>query len=268
MIVLAVADLHYDLRKFDWVTGMAELSDILIMAGDHLEISSTVARPAQAILVGKYFQKIRAITNLVVSSGNHDLDLNDTHGEMTARWMRAIRHHGIPTDGDSFFVGETLISVCPWIDGECQRHDQRARFATDAQKAKGPWIWVYHSPPEGSPTSMGRHRSWGDPWLNEWIDEFQPSIVFAGHVHEAPFSKGGCWVDRVGKTFVFNAGHQPGPFPSFIVLDTEKRKAFWHSQAGTEAVDLGEAGPGVDPMPITLMDLPASIGPALLRLES
>ena len=97
---------------------------------------------------------------------------------------------------------------------------------------------MYHWPPTGSPTSWTGRREYGDPDLAGWIVEHQPDLVLAGHVHEAPFKPDGGWADRVGRTWVFNAGSQIGPVPSHIVLDLDADRATWVSLLGTEEIDL------------------------------
>ena len=65
--------------------------------------------------------------------------------------------------------------------------------------------------------SVGRaKRLLGDPFLREWISRFEPDLVLSGHIHNAPFYPEGSWIDRIGKTWVFNPGRQPGPFPTYI----------------------------------------------------
>lgn len=61
-------------------------------------------------------------------------------------------------------------------------------------------MWVYHAPPACSPVSLVRGRDEGDADLRRWIERFQPDLVLTGHIHEAPFQKGGSWVDRLGRT--------------------------------------------------------------------
>ena len=97
------------------------------------------------------------------------------------------------------------------------------------------WIWVYHAPPDSSPTSWTGRRHYGDEDLNTWIARHQPAAVLCGHVHESPFATGGSWIDRIGSTVVFNAGRQRGPVPTCIELDTETGRASWSSLAGVEA---------------------------------
>ena len=42
MKCLVVADLHYSLPQFDWVLNVGGKFDLVIMAGDHLDLSSAV----------------------------------------------------------------------------------------------------------------------------------------------------------------------------------------------------------------------------------
>ncbi len=239
MKCLLVADLHYDLRKFDWVVEAAAHVDVVVLAGDHLEIAAFVDRPAQAVVVQKYFKRLNSAAPLLVCSGNHDLDGKDANGELSARWLRSARYMGIPTDGDSPTVGDTLFTLCPWWDGEKGRDEIGGQLARDSAARSGRWVWVYHSPPEGSPTSWGGKRSFGDPALRCWIEQYQPDFVLSGHVHQSPFVPDGSWADRIGNTWVFNAGHQVGPVPSHVVVDLDEARAFWLSLMAEETIDLG-----------------------------
>jgi len=42
MRLLLVSDLHYSLPLFDWVVDVAGDFDIVVMAGDHLDLASLV----------------------------------------------------------------------------------------------------------------------------------------------------------------------------------------------------------------------------------
>jgi len=259
MRLLLLADLHYDLKKFDWVAGMAGYFDAVVIAGDHLDVAAMVDRPAQAIVVQKYFRRIQKTTRLLICSGNHDLDSRDQNGELAAKWISKARAFGVPADGDSVIIGDTLYSLCAWWDGEQSRRRIGAQLAADAATRPGRWIWIYHAPPSGSPTSWGGKRSFGDDALLGWIERYQPYAVFSGHVHQSPFTRDGSWADRIGDTWVFNAGHQIGPMPAHIIIDTEQPAAYWLSLAGAEMVPLDQPlarpiGP-LDENPDWLIDL-------------
>ena len=238
MRFLLVSDLHYALKQYDWTVSVASNFDVVVIAGDHLDIASRVDGGVQVVVILKYLKRLMGCSQLIVSSGNHDLDARDDSGERVARWINQVRQLGVPTDGDSVMVGATLVTICPWWDGSNVRRTVQEQIERDATKPRNSWIWVYHAPPSGSPTCWDGRRAYGDDELATWIKKFQPDFVLAGHIHQAPFAKGGSWADRIGTTWVFNCGRQIGPIPTHIVVDTEAREAKWHSLAGAESRQL------------------------------
>lgn len=241
MRLLLVSDLHYALPQLDWVVDVSPSFDVVALVGDSLNISSTVALDAQSVVVNKYLALIAAKTHLVVSSGNHDLTGPDAHGEQSALWLEDARAKGIPTDGDSLWLEDTLISVVPWWDGPLGRSDVACQLAVDAVRRPARWIWLYHWPPLGSPTCWTGRRDYGDADVRDWIEEFGPDFVLTGHVHDSPFKIDGSWIDRVGSAWVCNAGHQIGRVPAHIELDFAAGQATWVSMMGRETVDLLES---------------------------
>lgn len=240
MRILLVSDLHYTLRQFDWVVGSAPSFDLVVLAGDHLDISSSVALDAQIVVVLRYLEMIRAASEVAVSSGNHDLSGEDSHGERSALWFDEIRALGVPTDGESLFFGDALVTVCPWWDGPVGRDAVAAQLAHDAARRPAKWVWVYHWPPTGSPTSWTGRRHYGDDELGAWIREHRPDVVLTGHVHDPPFRPDGGWADRIDDTWVFNAGRQIGPVPAHIELDLDGMEATWVSFLGVEQLKLAD----------------------------
>ena len=238
MRFLLVSDLHYALKQYDWIMAVAPDFDTVVIAGDHLSIADQVDGSVQVVVILKYLRRLMERTRLIVSSGNHDLDSRDSTGEKTAQWMRRVRQMGIQADGDSVMAGDILITVCPWWDGPRVKQCVDEQLARDSAKQKARWIWVYHAPPHGSPTSWDGRKHYGDVELTEWIGRYQPDMVFSGHIHQAPFIKDGSWADRIGATWVFNCGQQIGPTPAHIIVDTEARQAVWISLAGVETVQL------------------------------
>jgi Icc-related predicted phosphoesterase len=238
MRLLLVSDLHYSLPQLDWVVAASSSFDVVVLAGDSLNISSAVPLDAQSVVVQRYLELIAPTTRLVVSSGNHDLTGPDAGGEQSALWLHEQGDARIHTDGEALLVDDTLISICPWWDGPLGRAEVVAQLTADAARRPETWVWVYHWPPLGSPTCWTGRRDYGDADVREWIEEFQPEIVLAGHVHESPFKSDGSWMDRIGNTWVFNAGHQIGKVPAHIELDLTAQRATWLSIMGSEAVDL------------------------------
>jgi Icc-related predicted phosphoesterase len=240
MRCLVVADLHYSLPQFDWVVNEADRFDLVILAGDHLDLGSLVDGWAQTVVVRKYMELLRAKTHVLLCSGNHDLDSRDASGEKVAKWIGDCRHANVSSDGDTVAIENTLISVCPWWDGPLKREQVAAQLAADARRRTGRWIWVHHAPADKSPTSWTGSRDSGDSVLSEWIARYRPDIVLSGHVHQSPFVKGGSWVDRIGPTLVFNTGSHSGAPPAHIIFDTTSDEAVWMSSAGIQSFSLGE----------------------------
>jgi Icc-related predicted phosphoesterase len=238
MRCLVVADLHYSLRQFDWLLAAAPRFDLVIFAGDALNIGSAVDYRAQIVVVRKYLARLAGLTRVLFCSGNHDLDERNAEGEKVARWVGALKEFGIACDGDNVTIGDTLFSVCPWWDGPLVKARIDAQLRAAAAMRPKRWIWAHHAPPANSPTSWGGRRFFGDTKLVQWIMRYQPLIVISGHVHQAPFIPDGSWYDRLGATWVVNAGLQPGWPPVYIVLDLEDGKAFWRAAGDAQSIDL------------------------------
>lgn len=85
--ILLVSDLHYALPQLDWVVSVASDFDLVVMAGDHLDISSSVPLDAQTVVILEYIALLQAATTVVVCSGNHDLTGPDANGEQAALWL-------------------------------------------------------------------------------------------------------------------------------------------------------------------------------------
>jgi Icc-related predicted phosphoesterase len=238
MRCLVVADLHYSLPQFDWLLSAAPQFDLVIFAGDALDVGSFVDFRAQIVVVKKYLALLSGITRVILCSGNHDLDEHSPEGEKISRWIGDVREFGIACDGDSLTIGDTLFTVCPWWDGPLvkQRIDNQLREAAAGRLKR--WIWVHHAPPANSPTSWGGKRFFGDAELAQWIQSYQPSMVISGHVHQSPFIPDGSWFDRLGDTWVFNAGLQAGRPPVHIVLDIDGGAAYWLSLGDEQRIDL------------------------------
>jgi len=238
MKILVVADLHYSLPQFDWVLQQAPSYDVVVIAGDLLETASAVDPGAQIVVVSAYLKRLRQASRLLVCSGNHDLDALNADGEKHAAWLDAARRLAIHVDGDTVLIDGVMITVCGWWDGPRTLERIGTQLAAAAPGRVGRWIWVHHAPPSESPVSWAGGRHYGDTALAGWIAQYQPDFVFSGHVHEAPLARGGSWVDRIGQTWVFNAGRQIGDIPTAISVETEAGEAAWFSLEGAESVRL------------------------------
>jgi len=230
--LLVASDLHYALPQLDWILDQAGDVDAVVLAGDLLDVSSTVPLESQIVVVRTYLRTLAARTTTIVCSGNHDLSARNGHGEKSAPWIEACRDDGVIVDGGRFDGDGVRITVCPWWDGPATRADVAGQLTTDAPDRPARWIWIYHFPPTDAPVSWVGRRHIGDADLNAWIDEHRPDLVLTGHIHDSPFVDGGSWLGRLGPTWVVNAGRQRGPIPTHAVIDMETGLAEWWSPFG------------------------------------
>ena len=257
MRCLVVADLHYALPQFDWLVAAADHFDAVVFAGDALDLASIVDIRAQIVVVKTYLALLAAKTRVMICSGNHDLEERSAEGEKIAAWIGTVRELGIAADGDDLLIGETLFSICPWCDGPLVKAAIQRQLESAAERRAARWIWVHHAPPANSPVSWGGKRFFGDTELEGFIAHHRPAMVISGHVHQSPFIKDGSWFDRVGETWVFNTGRQPGRPPTYIVIDTDAEQAFWLAAGQAEWIDLAS--------PLQRPAQPVTVAPEWLR---
>ena len=244
--MLLVSDVHYDLHKMDWVMARASdpqaAIDVVVLAGDLLNIASSLPLDAQITVVLSYLERLAARLPTVVCSGNHDLDSRTESGEKDTRWLAEARAYGVIVDGDSIDLGEWRLTACAWWEGPVTLAALEERLE-DAAKDRPPhWAWAFHGPPEG-PLSWTGSKHYGDPELPRLLEEYSPDVVLCGHIHQAPFTDDGAWAEQRGDTWLFNGGYQTGHEPTFIEIDLETRAASWTSAYGREDLDLADVAP-------------------------
>lgn len=234
MELLIASDLHYRLPQYDWLLSVAAEVDAVVIAGDLCDVASAVDVGTQAVAVRTVLEEMARHTLVVTCSGNHDLDHRDEHGEKTAGWIGTVGN-GVVVDGETRVLADgTTFTSLGWWDGPLARERLAAQLEeADAVRGDGPWVWVYHSPPEG-PLSWTGSRHYGDPAIAEWVQRYAPTLVLTGHIHQAPFTTDGDWLVRVGDTWLVNAGQQPGPVPAHIDVDLASGRATWRSYAGVD----------------------------------
>lgn len=244
MRILLASDLHYKLRQIDWLLTAASRFDVVVIAGDHLDHGHSVPGEVQIAAVSASFTAMSQRAPLLVCSGNHDLNARNAAGEKSADWLAPLRSDTLAVDGDTLQLADTLFTVCPWWDGPvAQEGVERQLAAAAARRAAMPggrWVWVYHAPPAG-PLSWTGKRHFGDALLEKLVARHAPTAVLCGHIHEAPFKSGGSWIERIGSTWLFNAGRQIGDVPAHIEIDFTRQCATWFSLAGVHEHSLASA---------------------------
>tara|TARA_R110000850_G_scaffold202967_18_gene329106 strand:+ start:672 stop:1397 length:726 start_codon:yes stop_codon:yes gene_type:complete len=238
MKILVVSDIHYSLKQFDWLTQHSTAFDLVVIAGDLMELASTVAPDTQATVVEQYFRRICKEVPLVVCSGNHDL-VQEYDGTRSTEWLEDLAIPGLIVD-HSCYENETIrILSLPWWETEAER-ERAADWLRSQQKPDDsrPVFWVHHAPPLGAKTSWNGKRDLGDKTLVEWIRAYAPTAVLSGHVHNAPYYPDGSWIDRMGATVVINGGRQIGEKPATVEIEVENGRLTWCGMEGCEEATL------------------------------
>ena len=248
MKVLVVSDLHYSLKQFDWVYDRAVGHDLVIIAGDVLDLAGHADIDTQIVVVEKYLKRLAELAPVVVCSGNHDLDAENAAGERSAEWLRYVELDRVSVDTQTAFHGGIMITICPWWEGDVARNAVQAQIECDAaRRGDQPWMWIYHAPPSGAKTSWNGKKYSGDEFLAGLIELHKPNYVIGGHIHNSPFYDSGSWHDRIGSTWVFNPGRQMSSTPTCISLDFGAMAALWESSEGEERLNLSETEPAHSP---------------------
>ncbi|MDQ8188031.1 metallophosphoesterase [Pelagicoccus sp. SDUM812002] len=236
MKVLLVADLHMNLPQFAWLEKNAHHADLVVIAGDFLQITHSCDKTEQISKIKPIIERIRQRRPLMITCGNHDGDTRNPAGEEYAAWIQAIRAESAhPTD---FGDGKYRFTSCIWWNGPETRKHMLEHLRANQPEEGVTWIWIHHAPPRGSKTAWTRNGDAGDPYLLKLIGLLGPNHVLSGHIHDAPFHAQGSWGERIGKTWAFNPGKQIGDVPSHIEIDLANRKARYSSIEGVELLDL------------------------------
>jgi Icc-related predicted phosphoesterase len=217
------------LKQFDWLIANAAGFDAVIIGGDLLDLGSLLDIEVQIVVVEKYLARLRAQTRLLVSSGNHDCNVRSDAGESVCKWLHDAKAGQMFVDGDTVEMAGLLITICPWWDGPASRADVEKLLERDAGRMEAKWIWIHHAPADQSPVSWTGKAFGGDKFLVDWIRRFEPDMVISGHIHNAPFVQHGSWIDRIGRTWVFNPGKQIGPHPTCLIFNLEGMSVAWDS---------------------------------------
>jgi Icc-related predicted phosphoesterase len=101
MKILVAADLHYALKQYDWLKSVAADFDVVVLAGDLLEISSSVERRAQIVVVRAYLEELVARTRVSSARATTTSTAATPEGELIARWVAELAEIGVTADWGS-----------------------------------------------------------------------------------------------------------------------------------------------------------------------
>jgi hypothetical protein len=217
---------------------------VVALAGDHLDIVSPVDLATQIVALRASLAGIATRTKLLVASGNHDLNTRNVAGEKTSDWLAPLRDAGAAVDGDTIEVAGTYWTVLEWWDGPHARAEVEAQLAAAAGTVGRATLAVGVPLPAARPAGLDR-----DPPLRRSGRRRVDRAMATDRGPDRPHPPGavhpqGAWAERLGGTWLFNAGKQPGPTPSHVEIDLARGIARWVSYQGVEERELtGDDGP-------------------------
>jgi len=250
MNILYTSDLHSRQKWYQWILKQAPNYDLICIAGDLLDMFSDKNLLEQLYELYFWCQKMEKTgVPLALCSGNHDFaEKMLEHGDVSQAKQSVLKDEAFVNiftgegsylnrlpgvicadQSNHIFKNQLLISSCPYSFYDERVEGTTRKLLYDAfalkQKHQIPWIILHHDPPEGAGISMAEHHiDSGSTSFGEWVRNLKPDITLSGHLHEAPLVHGSC-VDKVGKSFCFNCGHDStASIPSYVELKLGKNR--------------------------------------------
>ena len=224
MDILLTADLHSTPRWFRWLESQAEKYELIGIAGDFLDLFSSVDPKTQPIAATAFLCRLSSKTRVAVCSGNHDsIDYLANTRVAAPLWLSELNGvKNLITDGQIECLENLLVvTTLPYIDAIDPLRALLLESSRIAREKRIPWLVVNHTPATMKTTDVEEAKA------GVLVKEFQPSYWFSGHVHKLPYD-GGTWKSQLGKTTLLNAGQQlDAKIPNYIILDVTTGEAGW-----------------------------------------
>lgn len=229
MKIIHIADLHARWEWYRWLTAHAPEFDLVVLAGDLLDLMSPESLPSQQKWVAEWLDTLP--TPCVICSGNHDLGFDSRVPDPTG-WLAELSRPGrVFVDQQTTTMGGLTISALPW--GEFSEPPLENEWGPPAEQSVSLSlpicdVLVVHCPPSNTATSFapGEMIDYGDEKLaaDLAVAPHRPTLVLCGHVHRPRR-----WYHELGngpRTWVLNPGCDPRhQSPTHIVIDTDRRVA-------------------------------------------
>ena len=192
MRILATSDIHGDssLAKKLAEKAEREKADLVLLCGD-----LTIGEKGTYNIIGPFVKKNMKV---LLIPGNHETVAT---ADFLAELYGVKNLHGYSVkykDVGFFGAGGANIGLFQVNESEMFDLLKKAHEGIKNSKTR---IMVTHVHPEGSLIEKFTSFFKGSSGVKKAIDEFQPDILFCGHVHEAEGIE-----EMVGKTKVINVG--------------------------------------------------------------
>ena len=192
MIIIAIADIHSDLRFLSSITSYLEKAHLVLLAGDITNFLGADDAAETIKSIRKYNSNILAVTGNCDSPQvaeylkNEGLDLN----------CRCVEFEGITFTG---LNGSVPSENEQKAQTKSDHFRKSLKSITAEIKDKSPVVFVSHHPARN--TAVDSYGS-GNTAIAEFIKNSNPLLAISGHIHESPGK------DTLGNSTLVN----PGPF--------------------------------------------------------
>ncbi|USN44987.1 MAG: metallophosphoesterase [Candidatus Woesearchaeota archaeon] len=197
MKLLAYTDIHGNSAAFATLKKKAKEADIIVDCGDFTVFAHNITKILKTInSLGK---------QVLLVTGNHEEHTNVAPAVKANKNIFYLERNFYEYEG-YLFIG---------YGGGGFAHEDRS-FEIFMNDNKKKWqgkkiILVLHQPPYGTALDDLGYPV-GNMTFRRWIEQHQPALVLAGHIHENFFEQ-----DKIGESIIVN----PGPTGTIFEIDEE-----------------------------------------------
>lgn len=212
MRIMAISDIHGDKDRIKRLSYLIEKNDpeVIVVAGDITRFGPKTAADQIINELTKSGRRVLAIT------GNGDPP--EIYEVLERRKVNLGSK--VVNVGPAGFVGFSGGQMIPLGAGSFVTRYEPLDLKLKYLKSKKK-IVVSHVPPKGTKDRIFSGQHIGSDFLRDMINQSQPDLVIAGHVHED------AGVYTLGKTTVINTGAFCEGYGAIIDLDRETKVKFF-----------------------------------------
>jgi Icc-related predicted phosphoesterase len=194
MKIIALPDLHEDIKNLETIADNLSDVDLVLLVGDLTNGSGATEAARVVNAVRQYNQSILAIP------GNWDIE--EVSEYLTQEEINIHRRHIIMDQVAFLGIGASLMIF--WETPNEISESDFTLFLGEAMTGLDPdtpIVLVCHQPPKHTrldKTLSGLNL--GSKAVRDFIEKIQPLICFTGHIHEA------IGIDKIGNTPIVNPG--------------------------------------------------------------
>jgi hypothetical protein len=222
MRALLVADLKGNAERLRWLEAQASQFDLVAIAGNFLDVFSSIPLKSQVAHAKSFLQTLRQKTCVAFCSGNHDTidEITSSPRGPVPTWIAQLDFEPkLVADGQTRIVKtRLLVTTLSFIATVDQKRRSLESGATAQEKCGLPWLVLHHIP-----LHSDQIMAYDATVSEQLVRDFRPTIWFTGSSQDSTESRGVKWVEQIDETSVIHTGHPiERDYLSHIILDLEK----------------------------------------------